>query len=498
MSFLVMRYGIASGSENMDLRYDYDTNIYYIIGHGWLHGVPPYSGLADLKGPLVFLEHGLGSLLTPGSHCGTMALHSVALGFWLLYCLKTAALYVRRSTAWAITGLFFAYSMHMAAEAAELPMCLQQVTLYHLLVWSRGRKDVFCDRHLAIAGLGMAVAALTKFNLAVFWVPMLALMLWANRARPAKSIAMVAAGLLLPLLAFGLYFSHQGALGDMWREYVQTALLYGAVPFADSALATRHIGLCSLALPYLPAHILPVQLALIPGAMLLALWVLPAMRGRGRRGCAATAALGASFLLGAYAAFSGAKCFLHYAYYFYPYVFLSLIGAALPLRKAVKCEGARSLLHAMGLLFPLLTLGAAVAIPVCAKLCKPEKGVAELRENVRLLSDKLASEHANFIVSDARHLSVIYRKTGAIPPIRHFVPQLIPNGEAAFRNEIIKCLAARKPDYVISSTADTRNAEFCIRQSGVGYEKIDTRQLGFPPFPATSPYPEPVIYRRLD
>ena len=39
MAFLVMRFGVAPTSVNMDLRFDYDTNIYYLIGNGWMNGV---------------------------------------------------------------------------------------------------------------------------------------------------------------------------------------------------------------------------------------------------------------------------------------------------------------------------------------------------------------------------------------------------------------------------------------------------------------------------
>ena len=70
VSFVIMRCGFSPSSMSMHLRPEYDLNIYYLIGQGWMQGRLPYVEFADLKGPLVFLLHGLGSLLTPGSFLG--------------------------------------------------------------------------------------------------------------------------------------------------------------------------------------------------------------------------------------------------------------------------------------------------------------------------------------------------------------------------------------------------------------------------------------------
>lgn len=481
----------------MDMRYDYDTNIYYLIGHGWMHGILPYAGLSDLKGPLVFLEHGLGSLLTPGSHGGTMALHACVLGIGMLYGLKTAALFVRRSTAWAITGMFFFYSLQMCAEPAEWTMAWQQVTLYHVLVWSRGRKDCFGNRHLFLAGMGIAVALLTKWNQAAFWLPIIPLMLWCNRAYLFRSGAMAAAGILLPLLPFALYFYWHGALLSLWQEYVQTAWIYGnSAPVASSVLVTKPIWLFGLMLPDLLARALPSWLAAVGGGCLLSFWVLPAWRGRARRGHVATAVLSASLLLGIAVSFRGTLAHLHYAYYFYPYAQLSIVGMALLLRRVAGSEGLRRGARAVGLLFPLLTLGVGLAVPLYVSLFKQSKGITELRRNVQGIAKMLAEARADFIVTDARHLTVIYRQAGKIPPIRHFIPQLIPGGENVFHREVTAYLAACKPEYVVSSTADAPKAEQCMREAGVPYKPIDLQEWGLPQFPATAEYPAPVVYRR--
>ena len=45
-----------------------------------MQGGLPYVDLADLKGPLVFLFHGIAALLTPGSFLGACLLHAPLVG----------------------------------------------------------------------------------------------------------------------------------------------------------------------------------------------------------------------------------------------------------------------------------------------------------------------------------------------------------------------------------------------------------------------------------
>ena len=76
-----------------------------------------------------------------GGHLFTLALHSIVIGIWLLYCLKTASLFVRRSTAWAITGIVFIYCTGFFMAPAEVVLAPATISLYHILVWARGKKQ---------------------------------------------------------------------------------------------------------------------------------------------------------------------------------------------------------------------------------------------------------------------------------------------------------------------------------------------------------------------
>ena len=462
MAFLVMRFGVAPTSVNMDLRCDYDTNIYYLIGNGWMNGVMPYAELSDLKGPIVFLEHGLGSLLTPGSHCGVALLHCSLLGIWMLYSLKTASLFVRRSTAWALTGILFIYCLYMAAGPAEITMTLQTVSLYHVLVWARGKKHRFADRHLFIAGLSVAVAVLTKFNQIVFWAPVILLMLWVNREHWLRGLGMLVAGFVPPILLTVAYFAATGTLGALWEEYIMTAIRYGSPSWAESAFVTEHLKLIANITPEHVRQLIPWEWLVVPN-------------------------------------FRGEHAFLHYYFYFYPYVLLSLVGMELVLRRRIRNRSVRRVLRGIGLMTPFATLMVGVSIPVFVNAFKGHKGVAQLRTNMSSLQAHLTPHKEDYLLIDSTNYLALYRLTGTVPPIKHFIPQLTPDGEGIFRRELTEHIRTHRPLYLVGNERDCDKCLSIIQAAGVHYQRVELSEIpGCVAMPKSSGYPAPAIFRRVD
>lgn len=499
MAFLVMRFGVAPTSVNMDLRFDYDTNIYYLIGNGWMNGVMPYAELSDLKGPIVFLEHGLGSLLTPGSHCGVALLHCSLLGIWMLYSLKTASLFVRRSTAWALTGILFIYCLYMAAGPAEITMTLQTVSLYHVLVWARGKKHRFADRHLFIAGLSVAVAVLTKFNQMVFWAPVILLMLWVNREHWLRGLGMLVAGFVPPILLTVAYFSATGTLGALWEEYIMTAIRYGSPSWAESAFVTEHLKLIANITPEHVRQHIPWGWLVVPGALLLFMWVRPFRKIRYDRKRATLLVLWAAFILGALANFRGEHAFLHYYFYFYPYVLLSLVGMELVLRRRIRNRSVRRVLRGIGLMTPFATLMVGVSIPVFVNAFKGHKGVAQLRTNMSSLQAHLTPHKEDYLLIDSTNYLALYRLTGTVPPIKHFIPQLTPDGEGIFRRELAEHIRTHRPLYLVGNERDCDKCLSIIQAAGVHYHRVELSEIpGCVAMPKSSGYPAPAIFRRVD
>lgn len=238
------------------------------------------------------------------------------LGIMQLYVLKISSLYVRRSTALAITGLFFAATPFYRAEPALLCTSLQVVVLYHTLVWVRGKRNMFSLRHFVVLGLAAGVSLLLLPAAAVFYAPLGALMLWCNRNRwwSAGCILFLTIGPALALIFSGIW-------------------------------------------PVMPAF---TGMSSVLSVLLVVLMFLPAAvtirRGRPERRNMALGMLLTAWLLG---------CLQPTGWmYFYPLLLPALLGVVLMLHKKVTNHRLLYALRALGLLIPFATLCAAAILPV--------------------------------------------------------------------------------------------------------------------------------------
>lgn len=485
----MMRFGFANGSLNMEWRYDYDINIYYLIGYGWLHGILPYEGLSDLKGPIQFLWHGIGSCMSPGDFCGEVALQGALLGIGLLYAWKIACLYVEPRLAFVVTGLITIYVPYMSGNPVEFSFVLEFVTMYYVLAWAEGKWEHFLPHHLFVTGFSVAIVLLTKFNYMVFWVPIALLMLYVCRQCFLRSLLWLVAGFLLPVVPFVLYFVVHGILSTFVQEYFVTAVIYGSAPFSASALVQKNWRLLEGVLPAHVAGCLPTFLTCLASFLLLTAWI----RGGYRRTLVITT-LFISLLLGVYVSFIGYYSFGSYYIYFYPFVFLSLVTIV---RCTAKMVRSRLFWGCVGLA-PFVFLGMSISLPIYVSYFKTSMGTGELRQNISTLSAFLRAEGDDFLVIDAQNLLVLYRKTGTLPPIRHLVPQMIPHGEDLYREELVEYIRSHRPTYLISTDWDSERTVYCLGKAGVEYEQLTPAELGLVAFPSTTKYAMPVVWRLRD
>ena len=331
------------------------------------------SGGLGEAGPLVISEWWVGYMgeMKHGASTTLYLLHSLCIGIWLLYCLKTASLFVRRSTAWAITGLMFIYSTDFWCAPAELPLVLQTVSLYHILVWARGKKNYFHPRHFFVAGLGLATAGLCTFSQALFWLPIIPLMLWVNRDNQAKPLLLLIAGMALPVLATQpLLYLHPEMV------HLPVPQLFGGLQ--GSIIATEPLRVFTGIMPSWAQPWMPGMVALIPGHILLFMWMRPFRKIHPNRKVAINSALGVAFALGMWAYFFTApetpapntpslpaaimqpQVFT----YFLPFVLISLIGCDLVARKWIRNRSAKRVLRGVGLMAPFVSLVVILLIPV--------------------------------------------------------------------------------------------------------------------------------------
>ena len=490
VSFLMMRYGHVACSASMHLRSDYDLNIYYLIGNAWMNGILPYVGLTDLKGPLVFLFHGLGSLVTPGSFLGICLLHAPLVGLGLLFAYKSARLFLPAGSSGAVLGFYLVFLMYFAVNPAEQVWVMQHISLYFLLCWASGKSRCFSDCQLLLLGAFVAVALLLKFNLVAFWGPVCLLALCVARWRAFLYQGIGFVVVLLPCLG---YFWWHGALQAMWDEYVGIALSYGRVPFAESAIHERHFLLFRGATPYHFYKAVPEEVLAILGAVPCLAWPLLWLRRITSLRMSALCCLAAAFILQVYASYSGKYDFLHYAFVFFPFCFLSLVLLACVLRKWQKLFAGFGYVAGCGILAITLLL------PVYVKYGRTYNGNAQMKETALLLCQRLEGVPASdLLILDTSKSLHINRLTGRLPHLHHFVPPLIKGGFAQHRAEQLEYIQEVRPTYLLGSEWDKEREAELIEHSGVKYRAISHRELGFPAYPAHARQPELILYQRID
>lgn len=317
----------------------------------------------DCGGVLWYVELWLGASVGFGHVEGVRILHSMAIGIWLLYCLKTASLFVRRSTAWAITGIMFIYCTDLWAGPSELNLVLQTVSMYHILVWARGKKAYFPPRHLLLAGMGITTALMTTPAAVVYWFPIMGLMLWVNRQRKLKSIAMAIGGIAIPyglvgLAAIGISLSTNPHY-PISTAPASLSILSG---WGESLLANDAIGIFKGTLPGFCRDWIPAYVALIPGHLLLFMWLRPFHKIRQDRKVAINTTLATAFISVFWVSFCTAQP-THFTY-LYPFILISLIGCILSIRLKIQHRTGKKVLRGIGLMLPFLTLLVLLLIPV--------------------------------------------------------------------------------------------------------------------------------------
>lgn len=490
VSFLMLRYGFVACSESMHLRSDYDLNIYYLIGNAWMRGYLPYTWFVDLKGPLVFLFHGVGSLLTPGSFLGICLLHAPLVGLGLLFAYLTARLFLSSKSAGAVIGCYLIFLMYFAVHPAEQVWVMQHLTLYFLLRWARSENDAFSAVQLVLFGCFVAIALLLKFNLVAFWAPVCLLALWVGRWKALWYQALGFLGVMLPCL---LYFYYNDALAAMWNEYVGTALAYGRVPWEQCALHTRHFLIFLGAVPYHLYKALPEPILAILGAVPCLLWLALWSKAFSSMRRSALLCLTVSFVLQTWAGYSGRFDFLHYSFVFYPYCFLSLLVIGCLLKSCSR------LFCMVGVLTGLGVVVISLLLPWYVKYGRTYNGNAQMKETAKLLCQRVKSvPHADFLILDYTSSLHINRLMGRLPHIRHFVPPLVGGGDALHQEEQCDYIRKARPMYLLGSERKREQEEQLILRTGVRYRSITHRELGFPAYPPHAKQPELILYERID
>lgn len=245
-----------------------DHAVFFLGGRQWLDGLPPYLGIWDHKGPLVFLPCAVGVGL--GRLSGLDELLATRLLFSLFACATASLLYLlcleilqsRRASLLASALLpcftLFVVQASSGPNSKILAVFLQVLTL---LLCVRGR-------WFWAGAAGMSGILVWQPN-ATFLLAALLSACLVERTTRARALAALAPGAVLPLALFALYFSLVGALGPMMDATFFFQLLDLWRP--ESTRATWVPACLTMTYRAFPTMFLPILLGLASTLLLGAL-----------------------------------------------------------------------------------------------------------------------------------------------------------------------------------------------------------------------------------
>ena len=114
-----------------------DTNCFFTLGRGIIHGVVPYRDLYEQKGPLLYFIYALTALISEKSFVGAWIVECIAAAFYSIFSWKIVKLYIEPSKIAVFSGpllLGIVYTIGMfnfGGNAEELCLPFLTIILYY-------------------------------------------------------------------------------------------------------------------------------------------------------------------------------------------------------------------------------------------------------------------------------------------------------------------------------------------------------------------------------
>ncbi|MCD8248806.1 MAG: glycosyltransferase family 39 protein [Lachnospiraceae bacterium] len=223
-----------------------DPNIYFTIGKSILHGKLPYRDLFDHKGPLMYLIHTLGALVSETSFLGVYFIEVAACAAFLWISLQIMRLYQKSVSILLIPVLAAvvyssaAFSYGDSAEELCLPFLAYAIYI-GLKAVRAGEMPSY--RECLLIGITSSCILWTKYSLLglyIGWICVPAFLLLKSRKiqKLFYMLLTIAGGVLITTLPILAWFAVNHALSDLWTVYFYDNLfLYsntesGVFPFS--------------------------------------------------------------------------------------------------------------------------------------------------------------------------------------------------------------------------------------------------------------------------
>ena len=215
-----------------------DANIYFTMGKAMMNGRVLYRDIYDHKGPLLYLIHGLASLISYRTFFGVYLIEIVAFTAFLRAGWKLMELLCGRTAVWGVpvlAALILTSNSFCHGDSAE-ELCLP-LMMWSLYVSVRYMKEEYPAPMgygtLFVNGVLAGCILWIKYTMLGFhfaWMMMIffSCLLRRDFKRSIVSCLVFLGGMFATAVPWLIYFGVNGALGDLWRGYVyDNIFLYG-------------------------------------------------------------------------------------------------------------------------------------------------------------------------------------------------------------------------------------------------------------------------------
>lgn len=316
-----------------------DSNIYFTMGKGMMNGAIPYRDLFEVKGPLLYLIHGLAYLISNTTFLGVYIFEVNAFSIFLYYCHKTILLFMNIKYSIISLPLIAAIILNTKAfshgdSAEEFCLPFIAISLFHLMNYFRNvYPNPMNNGLLLINGCIAGCILWIKFTVLGFWLGWI----FAISIQPLlsrqyfgvlKSWTVFLGGMFLATLPWLVYFGMNNSI-IVWLE---TYLYITPVYYSAKASFLEMLGRMTTQFVFGLASNPILGLLLIIGIIAFTLdkrFVGDRLTKTGYLSC---------IVLLAYGTYGGGRGYIYYFLIFSPFVLLGFIAIMDTLR--TKYDGA--------------------------------------------------------------------------------------------------------------------------------------------------------------
>ncbi len=208
-----------------------DSNSFFTMGKGMVHGLVPYRDLFEQKGPLLYLIHAFSFLISNTTFLGVFIFEAASLTAALFFAAKIAKLFLPGFYVYFIIPVLAYFSVvnpnfEAGDSAEEFCYAVIMAVLYIMVKYYR---DVYpkplSDNSALLAGIAAGLVFMVKYTMLGYWIGfvfMLSLTYLCHRRFKDWfwNAIFFLTGFFLSIAPWMLYFAANSALDDFFHTYI--------------------------------------------------------------------------------------------------------------------------------------------------------------------------------------------------------------------------------------------------------------------------------------